>query len=199
MKAVSISLDSSHFLIRCSVMLSACICIYSSRVFAEDFQHSLSLQPIIWLDNLFPTTIVGLSGQYESSLAANKSIVGRLFWYHTPLFKESPTRSAGIGASAEYRVYFSAAKMGWHLGPFAEWTGYRWLGSRWRVFGDGVKHAIDIGAVAGHTWVVNDLVFDLSFRAAWFKHTSVYPTGEFFPRKDSNFNSHLLISIGHAY
>jgi hypothetical protein len=42
----------------------------------EEFStQSVSLQPVLWLDNLIPTELVGVSGQYELGIVSNKSAV----------------------------------------------------------------------------------------------------------------------------
>jgi hypothetical protein len=128
----------------------------------------------------------------------------RVFWFRNPLFTsrfEGGFESAGIGISAEFRMYFSDNIRGWHLGPFVEWVGYKWLGSE--IYGNDIKKILNFGVQAGHRWISKHVSFDISARTAWFSPFSseTFPSGRFFPQKGTShdLNSHLLVSVGYAF
>jgi hypothetical protein len=75
---------------------------------------------------------------------------------------------------------------------------FKLLGTYSVVHGSEIKSAFDIGAVGGHKWISGRVSFDLSLRASWYSPND-YPNGRFFPSRDSQFNSHLIVSIGYGF
>jgi hypothetical protein len=159
--------------------------------------HFISIQPTIWLDNLVPSQVLGASIQYEKAVSAATALAARIMWFRDPLFGRGVFGSEGIAFAGEFRFYVAGSNAGWHLGPFAELAMYQAIGSDRSAVGSATNRAFDFGALLGHSWVVNRLSFDLSVRTAWYS-PEVYPSGKFFPSGETQFNSHLLISLGYA-
>jgi hypothetical protein len=165
--------------------------------------QTLSLQPVIWLNNLVPWELVGLSAQYEREILKSQSAVVRAFWSRDPILGRGSGSVAG-GASVEYRFYLSNSSLGWHIGPFIEVLGYKWLGYNRQIFGDDVEGLFDVGAQAGHKWVSGHISFDLSARTAFyssaFQTLDQHSATRLFPQKGSeDLNSHFLISVGYSF
>ena len=175
--------------------------LFCSNLFAQQNSvpnQSISLQPILWLDNVIPRDLVGLSAQYEHGIRSNQSAVVRGFWFRNPLLG-SGFESGGAGISGEYRFYFSESVQGWHLGPFVEGIGYKWLGISRKFYGGEVTYLLDVGTQVGHKWTSGHVSFDLSVRTALFL-LDKYPSCRLFPQHGGNdFASHLLISMGYAF
>lgn len=160
--------------------------------------NSISVQPILWLDNLVPTKLTGFSAQYETALSSSSSLAARAVWFRDPLFGSTSSGSNGYALSLEYRHHFSGTTTGWHIGPFAEWVGYEYLGYLRSFYGPSIQSVFDFGAIAGHKWVRNKLIFDISVRTSWYSPAS-YPKGAYFPRmENSNFNSLMLLTVGYS-
>jgi hypothetical protein len=165
--------------------------------------QTLSFQPVIWLNNLVPWELVGLSVQYERGTLKSQSAVVRAFWSRDPILGRGSGSVAG-GGSVEYRFYMSNRSVGWHVGPFIEVLGYKWLGYNVQSFEDDVEGLFDVGVQAGHKWVSGHISFDLSARTAFyssaFQTLEQHPATKLFPQKGSeDFNSHFLISLGYAF
>jgi len=168
-------------------------------------QRMVSFQPILWLNNLVPWEPVGVALQYENPIAPSRSLVARVFWFRDPLISASLSgfRSAGGGASVEYRYYLSGSGSSWHIGPFVEGIGYSWLGAYERIYGSDVKRLFALGVQAGHKWLSGKVSVDFSFRTAMYStafSSEPTPASRFFPQKGSDdFNSHFLVSIGYGF
>jgi hypothetical protein len=195
-----------RFLAQSSVPFLLLSLLLSLQISAQESSppsQTLSLQPVIWLNNLVPWELVGLSAQYEHSTLKSQSAVVRAFWSRDPILGRG-TRSVAGGGSLEYRFYLSNRSVGWHVGPFIEVLGYKWLGYNRQSFGDDVEGLFDVGAQAGHKWVSGHNSFDMSVRTAFyssaFQRLEQYPATKLFPQKGSeDFNSHFLISVGYAF
>jgi hypothetical protein len=160
--------------------------------------NSVSVQPILWLDSLVPTQITGFSAQYETAVFGSSSFAARAVWFRDPLFGSTSRGLNGYAFSIEYRQYLSVTTTGWHIGPFAEWIGYEYLGYLRTFYGSAIKSVFDVGVIAGHKWATNKLIFDISVRTSWYSPHS-YPNRGYFPRlENSNFNSFMLLTIGYS-
>jgi len=160
----------------------------------EQYQQCITVQPIIWLDSLFPKRIVGIAGQYEYPFTGSHSFVGRVTWFRGPEIMFSDQGVGGIAATCEYRCYFAHTSQGWHIGPFAELNRYTRVGATKGFYGNKFESVFDFGVLAGHKWISNRFVFDLSVRSAFYFDS---PTVEgLFPSPSSSFNSHFILSAG---
>ena len=99
----------------------------------------VSVQPMLWLDNLVPTELIGFSGQYEHTVSDNHSLVARLLWFRDPLFNDYVASSEGYGISTEYRHYLSTRTQGWHIAPFAEIARFKYIGGSQIFYGSGTR------------------------------------------------------------
>ena len=109
----------------------------------EQYHQCITVQPIIWLDSLFPKRIVGISGQYEYPFTGTHSVVGRITWFRGPEIQLSKEGVGGIAATFEYRYYFAHISQGWHIGPFAEWNRYTRVGSTRSFYGSKFENVFD--------------------------------------------------------
>jgi hypothetical protein len=185
---------------RCAFASIVSLILCSGSLFAQAGvppTEVVSIQPIIHVNNFLPTEVVGFSVQYEHVLSDYNSLLGRAMWFRDPFMKHLIFGVEGAALSGEFRYYFAGATTGWHLGPFAEWIMFKYLGSHLRVHGAELNHMFDIGALVGHKWVSGRISFDLSLRTSWYS-PSDYPSGGFFP-EDSQFNSHLIVSVGYGF
>jgi len=104
----------------------------------------------------------------------------------------------GYAFSIEYRHYFSDNVTGWHIGPFAEWITYQYLGYLKDSYGSSMRSLWDVGAAVGHKWQTGKLVFDISARTSWYSPSS-YPKGGYFPRlRNSDLNSMMILTLGYS-
>jgi hypothetical protein len=158
----------------------------------------ISIQPIVHVNNLVPTEVVGFSAQFEHVFSDYYSVIGRTMWFRDPFMSQALFGVEGVALSGEFRHYFAGSAAGWHLGAFAEWIMFKFLGSHILVHGADMNHAFDVGAVAGHKWITGRISFDLSLRTSWYSPND-YPNGKFFPSRDSQFNSHMIVSIGYGF
>ena len=159
-------------------------------------RYSISAQPVFWLDNLVPRELSALSVQFEAAVANSQGLAARVAWFRGPDMASS--ESNGYAISLEYRHYFTATNTGWHIGPFVEWGSYQYLGSLRDSYGSSTKSLFDFGAIAGHKWITDKLVFDISARTSWYSPSS-HPKSGYFPRlPDSNLNSMMIVTVGYS-
>ena len=159
---------------------------------------SISLQPVLWLDNLVPREFTGLSIQFEASTSKAEALAARAVWFQAPVLDVAPSDMNGYALSIEYRHYFSENTVGWHLGPFAEFVTYEYLGYLGSYYGSAMRNLWDVGVVAGHKWQTGKLVFDISARTSWYSPSS-YPKGGYFPRlRNSDLNSMMILTVGYS-
>jgi hypothetical protein len=178
----------------------AFVLLCSGSVFAQSMfppTELVSIQPIIHVRQLLPTEVVGFSVQYEHVLSERNSILGRAMWFRDPFMKQLIFGAEGAAVSGELRYYFAGGTTGWHLGPFAEWIMFKYLGTHLLVHGSDMNHMFDVGAIVGHKWITGRISFDMSLRTSWYS-PSDHPSGGFFP-EDSEFNSHLIVSLGYGF
>jgi hypothetical protein len=159
--------------------------------------HSISLQPVLWLDNLIPTELTAISIQYEALVGTSDALCPRVVWFRNPLVGPATSGTNGYGVSLEYRHYFSDDALGWHIGPFVEWGSFRYLGDLRAVYGTSSKNLFDVGVSAGHKWQTSRMVFDISARTSYYSPSS-YPKEGYFPRlPGSNLNSMMILTLGY--
>jgi hypothetical protein len=184
-----------------SIVLSLLIAITSQSAIAqvEDaWTKSISFQPVLWLDNLVPREVTGLSIQFETSISKAEALDIRTVWFRAPVLDVAASDMNGYAFSIEYRHYFSEKAIGWHLGPFAEWITYQYLGHLKSFYGSSMRNLWDVGATVGHKWQTGKLVFDISARTGWYSPSS-YPKGGYFPRlRNSDLNSMMILTVGYS-
>jgi hypothetical protein len=156
-------------------------------------QNSVAVQPILSFENLLPTQVIGLSGQYEFAISQTGTIPVRVAWFRDPLVGPALAGSNGFGLSTGYQHYFSQTTNGWHVGPFVEWILFEYIGYMHSNFRGGA----DIGILGGHKWTKERYVFDIGVRTAWYS-PATFPAGRYFPSKiGSRYNSQMILSVGY--
>jgi hypothetical protein len=159
---------------------------------------SISIQPVLWLDNLVPREFTGWSIQFEIAVSGAEALAARAVWFRAPVLDVAASDMNGYALSVEYRHYFSDNTVGWHLGPFAEFIIYEYAGYLKSYYGSAMRNLWDVGIVAGHKWQTGKLVFDISARTSWYSPSS-YPKGGYFPRlRNSDLNSMMILTAGYS-